>query len=180
MSQYIATDLFDPTREDWQHQLRKLPAPEFRENDDDIRRHIRTLLRSCRARDLERNFLHTLTEDEAMHLFEQQGRRCAITGNALSCLPLQLNTMRCVLHYHTDQVRLPFVCSLDAIATIHPGLPHHRGNVQWTCLRINLGQCGRCSHMFANILTPEQASSCTPTANLGTGLVALCVSWGLL
>ena len=112
-----------------------------------------------------------------MHLFEQQRRRCAITGNALSCSPLQLNTMRCVLHYHTNQLRLPFVCSLDAI---HPVLPHHRGTGQVPCLRINLGQCGRCSHIFANILTPEQASTCTPTANLGTGLVALCVSWGLL
>ena len=72
MSQYIATDLFDPTREDWQHQLRQLPAPEFRDDDDDIRRHIRTLLQNYQRRDLDRGFYTTLTEDEAMHLFEQQ------------------------------------------------------------------------------------------------------------
>jgi hypothetical protein len=101
MSQHIATDQFDPTREDWQYQLRQLPAPEFREDDDDIRRHIRTLLKGCEQRDMERGFLTTAHVEEIMYLLEQQARRCAITGNALSCLPLQLNTMRCVLLFHT-------------------------------------------------------------------------------
>ena len=39
MSQHIATDQFDPTREDWQYQLRQMAAPEFREDDDDIPPH---------------------------------------------------------------------------------------------------------------------------------------------
>ena len=45
-------------------------------------------------RDRDRGFLVTIDEDEAVYLFEEQARRCAITGIALSCLPLQLNTMR--------------------------------------------------------------------------------------
>ena len=67
-----------------------MPAPAHRESDADIRRHIRTLL----PRDEDRGFFSTLTEDEAVYQFDQQARRGAITGVALSCLPLQLNTMR--------------------------------------------------------------------------------------
>jgi hypothetical protein len=93
-SQLIATGQFDPTREDWQYQLRQLPAPDHREDDGDIRCRIRALLKSCEQRDFDRGFSCTITEDEAMQLFEEQARRCAITGIALSCLPLQLNTMR--------------------------------------------------------------------------------------
>jgi hypothetical protein len=65
-SQHIATGEFDPTREDWQYQLQQMAAPAYREADADIRRHIRTLLKNCRDRDLERGFRTTLTEDEAM------------------------------------------------------------------------------------------------------------------
>ena len=83
MSQHIATDQFDPTREDWQYQLRQLPAAEFREDDDDIRRHIRTLLKRCEQRDMERGFLNTAHVEEIMCLLEQQARRCAITGKKL-------------------------------------------------------------------------------------------------
>ena len=93
-SQHIATGQFDPTREDWQWQLQQLPAPEYREDDIDIRRHIRALLKNLVKRDRDRNFLVTIDEDEAVRLFYQQAHRCAITGIALSCLPLQLNTMR--------------------------------------------------------------------------------------
>ena len=71
-----------------------MAAPAHREADADIRRHIRTLLPSCVRRDEDRGFFSTLTEDEAMHQFNRQARRCATTAVALSCLPLQLNTMR--------------------------------------------------------------------------------------
>ncbi len=97
MSQHIATDQFDPTREDWQYQLQQMPAPEYCEDDGEIRRRIRYLLEFYVQRDRERGFLVTISEDEAFILFNKQARRCAITGNALSCLPLQLNTMRRVL-----------------------------------------------------------------------------------
>ena len=70
-SQHIATGQFDPTREDWQYQLRQLPAPDHREDDGGIRRHIRALLKSYVQRDLDRGFLCTITEDEAMQLFEE-------------------------------------------------------------------------------------------------------------
>ena len=75
-------------------QLQQMPAPAHRESDADIRRHIRTLLPNIVRRDEDRGFFSTLTEDEAVYQFDQQARRGAITGVALSCLPLQLNTMR--------------------------------------------------------------------------------------
>ncbi len=66
------------------------------------------------------------------------------------------------------------VFSLDAI---NPNLPHRRGNVQWVCLRINLGGAGALHtergvriYSRAHVL---QANSCTPTPNSGTGLIAL-------
>ena len=93
-SQHIATGEFDPTREDWLYQLQQMAAPAHREADADIRRHIRTLLPACVRRDEDRGFFSTLTEDEAMHQFNRQARRGAVTAVALSCLPLQLNTMR--------------------------------------------------------------------------------------
>ena len=93
-SQHIATGEFDPTREDWQYQLQQMAAPAHREADADIRRHIRTLLPSYVRRDEDRGFFSTLTEDEAFDQFNRQARRGAVTAVALSCLPLQLNTMR--------------------------------------------------------------------------------------
>ena len=52
-----------------------------------------------------------------------------------------------------------YFCSLDAI---NPGFPHHRGNVQWTCLRINLGERGCCAHMFAIALTHDAGKQLFP------------------
>ena len=54
-----------------------------------------------------------------------------------------------------------YFCSLDAI---DPSLPHHRGNVQWTCLRVNLGERERCAHMFANALTLDAGKQLYPDA----------------
>ena len=62
----------------------------------------------------------TATVQEALRQFIKQWYRCAITGCPLSVIKLLFSTM-----------------SLDAII---PGQPHSADNIQWVCVRLNLGK----------------------------------------
>jgi hypothetical protein len=65
-------------------------------------------------------FQSTATKQEAVQQFFKQRGRCAITGCPLSIIKLLFSTM-----------------SLDAII---PGQPHSVDNIQWVCVRLNLGK----------------------------------------
>jgi hypothetical protein len=65
-------------------------------------------------------FQSTATKQEAVQQFFKQRSRCAITGCPLSIIKLLFSTM-----------------SLDAII---PGQPHAADNIQWVCLRVNMGK----------------------------------------
>ena len=62
----------------------------------------------------------TATVHEALRQFLKQMGRCAITGCSLSIIRLLFST-----------------ASLDAII---PGKPHFPDNIQWVCVRLNLGK----------------------------------------
>jgi hypothetical protein len=75
----------------------------------------------------------TATVQEALHrLLQMQRFRCAINACTLTPKKRQFNTM-----------------SFDAIV---PGLPHSADNIQWVCLRVNMGKHVFKDNDFAAIL----------------------------
>ncbi len=83
-----------------------------------------------------------VSSSHAYGLFRAGSFRCVVTANELGCKPMQLNTMRCVLFlFSCMHIVTLFVCSLDAIDS---RLPHTADNVQWVCLRVNLGKSEIC------------------------------------
>jgi hypothetical protein len=72
-----------------------------------------------------------------------------------------------------DYLTVPY--SLDAI---DPALPHCLGNVQWVCLRINLGKLRHCVFCMCGRFYSQlkQANEISLTLSSGAGLLALCAS----
>ena len=124
-STHIAAGEFDPT-EDVVPQLEALnvckpsPIPDF----DALLKFIEEQIRRATRRDdtlRDQGALQpTATVREALLQFLKQLGRCAITGCPLSVIKLLFSTM-----------------SLDAII---PGQPHSADNIQWVCVRLNLGK----------------------------------------
>ena len=124
-STHIAAGEFDPT-EDVVPQLEALnvckpsPIPDLGE----LLKFIEEIIKRATQRDNELRkkgaLQPTATVREALRQFLKQLGRCAITGCPLSIIRLLFST-----------------ASLDAII---PGKPHSPDNIQWVCVRLNLGK----------------------------------------
>ena len=99
---------FDPTVVDWREALRSMPSAaheEPEEDDEEVLARIRVLLMNATARDKRKGFPgSTIGEREAFTDFKNQGDRCAVTANKLTCVPKKLNSFRPPGHFGVRQL----------------------------------------------------------------------------
>ena len=75
--------------------LNRMPPYAMQEDKDAVMDRIRLL---SRKRDKEKGFEgFTLGEGEAFAYLKNQSGRCAVTANKLTCVPMKLNSFRCVI-----------------------------------------------------------------------------------
>lgn len=108
MSQNILKG-FDPTSSGWKRALQGMGLPPIRDDMRLLTQFVHNLVRSVRRRDMQRaqeKFAGVegwvdwvpVSDDEAIDLLlDDQCIRCAISAQALSCVPMQFNTMRWIL-----------------------------------------------------------------------------------
>jgi len=167
---------FDPTSKNWLADIRKLPKPASVPIDIEF---INDMIERAVKRDQARwpgSTFDTVSLFVACLILLAQHCRCAVTANVLTCVRQQLNTMRCACSAKNlcrPVVDFNFICSLDAI---DPQKPHTADNVQWVCLRINLGNARALVCLLHCISSyAKQASAPPATATFASGPACACV-----
>ena len=100
---------FDPASSGWKRALQGMGLPHFRDDWTRLTQHVHRSVVSVRSRDQQKasdKFAGVegwidwvpVSDDEAIDLLlNEQCLRCAISAQALTCVPQQFNTMRWVL-----------------------------------------------------------------------------------
>lgn len=100
---------FDPTSSGWKRALQGMGLPQFRDDWGLFTQYVKHSLGSIRRRDEQRaqdkfagvegwiDWVPVSDDDAIDLLLNDQCLRCAISAQALTCVPLQFNTMRWVL-----------------------------------------------------------------------------------